>query len=68
MNPFRRPFRRAAVPPPPPSVPEYVVRFDDSGASYVDREALLNHPDVIRQFDAGRRIVAAHHAGRRKAE
>lgn len=38
----------------------YKVMFDRSGASYVDREALLSDPRVIRQFEAGARIVEAH--------
>ncbi|MBE2187661.1 MAG: hypothetical protein IAE99_12895 [Rhodothermales bacterium] len=41
------------------STKTYQVKFDRSGASYVERDVLLSDPRVIRQFEAGARIVKA---------
>lgn len=46
---------------PTPRKP-YEVMFDRSGASYVDRDALLALPEVRAQIEAGRRIVEAYRA------
>lgn len=40
--------------------PSYTVRFDRTGASYVDRNELLSDPLVKQQMAAGRRIVQAY--------